>query len=63
MVGGYRLIKITKDEYKNKIIKSGFVCKDPIARSGKRNKYYYITDNDYERFISYMKNNNILGVK
>ena len=57
------LVKITKEEYKDKILKSGFVCKDPIAKSGKRNKYYYLTENDYNDFLSFVKNNNILGVK
>ena len=57
------MVKITKEEYKNKILKSGFICKDPIARSGKRNKYYYLTENDYNDFLSFVKNNNILGVK
>lgn len=57
------MVKITKEEYKDKILKSGFVCKDPIAKSGKRNKYYYLTENDYNDFLSFVKNNNILGVK
>lgn len=57
------MVKITKEEYKDKILKSGFVCKDPIAKSGKRNKYYYLTENDYNNFLSFVKNNNILGVK
>ena len=57
------MVKITKEEYKNKILKSGFLCKDPIARSGKRNKYYYLTENDYYDFLNFVKNNIFLGVK
>lgn len=57
------MVKITKEEYKNKILKSGFICKDPIARSGKRNKYYYLTENDYYDFLNFVKNNIFLGVK
>lgn len=57
------MVKITKLEYENEILKSGFKCRYPISKSGAKNKYYYIVDEDYSNYLKYKKNKDILGVK
>jgi len=57
------LIKITKQEYEQGIKASGFKCRNPISRSGKGNKYYYIVETDYENYLRFIKNKNRLGAK
>lgn len=57
------MIKVSKNEWIDEISKSGFRFKYPVARSGKKGKYRYIVEEDYNNYIRYMKNKNRTGEK
>ena len=52
------MVKISRTQYENEILGIGFKCKFNPAKSGKKNKYYYIVDSDYENYLKYAQNKN-----